>query len=282
MAVAKDVFFRSHVVELKEKQRFISTYSEPAWTEYLLLYDTETRVDAEQSLTFGFYRVCRLNGENKYECVEEGIVHAENLNVSELQIIQDYVRSHRSEVINDVFDERLHVYSRTDFVEKVFWEAVRNKSLICAFNAPFDISRLSVGYKPSRNRGFTLVLSERTSRKTGELEPNPDRPCVRVTSKDSKAAFFSLTKPVKPEEWPCYEIMRQGDEKPQFCHCGESATHRTADNVFLCAKHAKVIKETGQKVTPIKKLRLIFRVLDLRTLGWALFNESRGLIYSKQ
>ena len=59
MAVAKDVFFRSHVVELKEKQRFISTYSEPAWTEYLLLYDTETRVDAEQSLTFGFYRVCR-------------------------------------------------------------------------------------------------------------------------------------------------------------------------------------------------------------------------------
>src|SRR5437667_5817818 len=142
MAVTKDVFFRSHVVELKEKQRFISTYSEPAWTEYLLLYDTETRVDAEQSLTFGLYRVCRLNGQGNYECVEEGLVHAENLSTRELQVIHDYARFNRSEVISDVYDEHLHVYLRTDFVEKLFWETVRNKGFICAFNAPFDISRL--------------------------------------------------------------------------------------------------------------------------------------------
>ncbi len=198
MTLTKDVFFRNDVVEVNEKPRFTSTYNEPAWTEYALLYDTETRIGAEQSLTVGFYRVCRLNEQGNYECVEEGIVHAENLSPSELQVIQDYTRCHSSEVINDVYDERLHVYSRTVFVEKVFWEAVKNKSFICAFNAPFDISRISVGYKLSRNRGFTLVLSERTSRKTGELEPNPDRPSVRITSKDSKAAFFSLTKPVQP------------------------------------------------------------------------------------
>src|SRR5436309_1706934 len=82
MTLTKDVFFRSHIVELNKKPGFTTTYNEPAWTEYLLLYDTETRVDAEQLLTFGFYRVCRLNGEGNYECVEEGIVHAENLSAS--------------------------------------------------------------------------------------------------------------------------------------------------------------------------------------------------------
>ena len=29
---------------------------------------------------------------------------------------------------------------------------------------------------------------------------------MRVTSKDSKAAFFSLTKPFRPKEWPLYKV----------------------------------------------------------------------------
>src|SRR5438445_4275928 len=109
MTLTKDVFFRSHVVEVNEKPRFTSTYNEPAWTEYALLYDTETRIDAEQSLTFGLYRVCRLNEQGNYECVEEGLVHAENLSTCELQVIHDYALFNRSEVISDVYDEHLHV-----------------------------------------------------------------------------------------------------------------------------------------------------------------------------
>lgn len=46
------------------------------------------------------------------------------------------------------------------------------------------------------------------------LEPNPERPCVRVTSKDAKAAFFSLTKPARPEEWPTYKV---GDKTRLVC-----------------------------------------------------------------
>src|SRR5579864_5270981 len=65
------------------------------------------------------------------------------------------------------------------------------------------------------------------------LEPNPERPCMRVTSKESKAAFFSLTKPLRPEEWPTYNVGT--------------------------------------------KTRMICRVLDLRTLAWALFNEQHSL-----
>jgi hypothetical protein len=65
------------------------------------------------------------------------------------------------------------------------------------------------------------------------LESNPERPCMRVTSKDPKAAFFSLTKPLRPEEWPTYKVGA--------------------------------------------KTRLVCRILDLRTLAWALVNEQHSL-----
>lgn len=233
MSLNKDVFLRSHVVEVSPKKPLISDYNEPKWPEYALVFDTETTLDPkEQSLLFGFYRVCRLQG-NSYHCVEEGILHEDDLSPEYRDIIASYVRAFSSEVVHKDYDETIHVYSRSKFVERIFFDAIRTKSLIIAFNAPWDISRLAVGYRVSRNRGWTLILSERISRKTGELEPNPERPCMRVTSKDSKAAFFSLTKPLRPEEWPTYKVGT--------------------------------------------KTRLVCRVLDLRTLAWALFNEPHSL-----
>jgi hypothetical protein len=275
----KDVFFRSHVVELEPKPPMVSTYDEAIWPEYALVFDTETTLDPrEQSLLFGMYRVCRSWGGSEYVCVEEGIFHDDNLRPEYLDVITDYVSPPRdSEVMSDDYDDNIHAYTRSQFVESVFFEAVRTRSLIVAFNAPFDISRLAVGRRISRKRAWTLILSQRVSRKTGEIEPNPERPCVRVTSKDSKAGFFSLTKPIRPEEWPSYEEWRDGDKTFHFCCCGESATHRTKDGTFLCADHAKLAKEGGQKVIRIKKISLIFRVLDLHTLAWALFNESYSL-----
>ena len=59
----------------------------------------------------------------------------------------------------------------------------------------------------THNDGWSLVLSLRRSRKTGELEPNPDRPRIRITSKDSKSAFFSLMRPRIPEEWPVARFL---------------------------------------------------------------------------
>jgi hypothetical protein len=136
------------------------------------------------------------------ERFKEGILHADRLESRYSQVISHYRRTVRTEVVSDDYDEKFHVYSRSEFVEKVLFEAIRTRALIVAFNAPWDISRLSVGHRVARNRAWTLILSQRISRRTGELEPNPERPCMRVTSKDSKAAFFSLTKPRRPEEWP--------------------------------------------------------------------------------
>lgn len=308
----KDVFLRSHVVELNPKEPLVSDYNEPVWPEHILAVDTETTLDPQkQSLLFGLYRVCRLQGKS-YHCIEEGILPADDLSSIQLDVITRYVRASRSEVVSSDYDERLHVYSRSEFVERLLFDAIRTKSLVVAFNAPWDISRLAVGHRVSHNRGWTLILSQREfdptklepkwltrkwqTTKNGHLsthagyykvvieqngtdyrasvyangglclgskwkatideakldglrilsqdaavakqngsvlEPNPERPCMRVTSKDSKAAFFSLTKPLRPEEWPTYKV---GD-----------------------------------------KTRIVCRVLDLHTLGWALFNEQYSL-----
>jgi len=206
MTLNKDIFLRSHVVEVDPKEPLVSDYNEPKWPEYALVFDTETTLDPkDQSLLFGFYRVCRLQ-DNTYRCVEEGILHADDLAPEYREIIARYLRNVSSEVVHKDYDEAIHVCTRSEFVEKVFFNAIRVKGLIVAFNAPWDVSRLAVEYRTSRNRAWTLILSQRVSRKTGQLEPNPERPRMRVTSKDSKAAFFSLTKPMRPEEWPTYKV----------------------------------------------------------------------------
>jgi hypothetical protein len=123
--LSKDVFFRSHVVELETKEPLTSNYSEPKWPEYVLVFDTETTLDPQnQALLFGFYRVCRLRGK-AHECVEEGVFPADDLTEEYLHIINDYVRTRPSEVASSDYDERIHVYSRSEFVEKVFFEAIR-------------------------------------------------------------------------------------------------------------------------------------------------------------
>src|SRR6266478_6462915 len=92
MSLRKDVFFRSHVVELDAREPPVSNYSEPKWPEYACVFDTESTLDPkEQALTFGFYRVCRLQ-ESSYVCVEEGILHADDLRPEYRDVLSRYAR----------------------------------------------------------------------------------------------------------------------------------------------------------------------------------------------
>jgi hypothetical protein len=93
--------------------------------------------------------------------VEEGILLADDLASEYREVISRYVRTVSSEVAHEDYDENLHVYSRSEFIEKVFFNAIRLKALIVAFNAPWDISRLAVQNRVSNNRAWTLILSQR-------------------------------------------------------------------------------------------------------------------------
>jgi hypothetical protein len=195
------------------------------WPQFALIFDTETTLDPAQKLTFGCYRLCELI-EGQYRCVEEGLFHADALKPTDLRTLKKYVDDirnvpHARRLPPQV---KLKLMSRTAFVNRVFFRAVRNGDLVVGFNLPFDISRLAIKHGAAKRGGWSLVLSAQTGRRTGKLEANPQKPRIVLTSLNSKTAFIRLSSKLNREEWP---------NEPRF--------------------------------------------LDLRTLTWALRNESYSL-----
>ncbi len=195
----QDVFFRAHTVTPEKSRK--NGVEQSKWPEYTLIFDAETTTDTSQSLSFGAYRFCRQTPNGAYVCLEEGLFHADDINSRSLKIVQEYVRDNTPDTPKDSPD-KLSLHPRSEFVEKVLWEAIQAGAMVVGFNLPFDLSRIAVDWCKARNGGWSLVLSVRRSRKTGETEPNPDRPRIRVTSKDSKSAFITLMRPRIAEEWP--------------------------------------------------------------------------------
>jgi hypothetical protein len=196
-----DIFLRAHTVSPPKSSPKAATG--PKWPERVLVFDTETTIDTRQDLTLGVYRLCQLAG-GSYNCSEEGIFHGDNLDNGQRETLEAYVRSEHADIEVRTFPPklRLTLLSRSKFVEKVFWKALKDGYMPVGFNLPFDLSRLAVDWCRARNGGWSLILSMRRSRKTGKMEPDPDRPRIRITSKDSKTAFIGLTRPRVAAEWP--------------------------------------------------------------------------------
>lgn len=198
----QEIYVRAHIVTPRVDQSQ-KRQPEPIWPRRILVFDTETTIDEQQDLTFGAFRLCQLKG-GKYITSEEGLFYRDDLDDKQLKILQQYVRAKPADIEVKSFPPRLDLklYPRWEFVEKVFWKAIKDERMIVCFNLPFDISRLAVDWRVADNGGWSLILSHRPSRETGEMEPNPHRPRVRITAKDSKTAFIALMKSQNPEEWP--------------------------------------------------------------------------------
>src|SRR5713226_6973548 len=198
-----DIFVRAHTVVSGSKQ--VQRPSPAKWPDDVLVFDTETTLDTAQKLNFGVYRRCKL-GPAGYHCVEEGLFYADDLDTAQRKVLERFVDDPKNFPRLDVKmfppPMRLNLYSRSDFVERVFWRALRKGAMVVGFNLPFDISRLAVKTCAADDGGWSLVLSMRKSRKTGEMEPNPERPRVVITSINSKTAFIALSSIKNPKEWP--------------------------------------------------------------------------------
>lgn len=200
----QEIYLRAHTVTSTGKRNGTGNPdSTPIWPSRILIFDTETTVDVKQELTFAAYWKCELK-DGKYICSEEGLFYRDDLDARQMKVLRKYVETQLAQIEVKTFPPRLKLklYPRWEFVEKVFWRSIKDERMIVGFNLPFDLSRIAAGWAAADNGGWSLILSERPSRKTGEIEPNPYRPRVRITAKDSKSAFISLTKPQKPDEWP--------------------------------------------------------------------------------
>src|SRR5215469_7980010 len=71
-----------------------SRQSKKAWTcpQVMFVFDTESRTDANQRLTFGSYRYI-VSGR----CVEEGLFYADDLSGAELETLKLYTETYAPE-----------------------------------------------------------------------------------------------------------------------------------------------------------------------------------------
>ena len=188
-----DLYLRAHIVVSGDREGQVEQRAKPSrspklWSEYALVWDTETSLDLEQTLNFGVWCFCQLRG-TRYVAVQEGIFYRDGLAPKDIQTILAYKQKHLADRLVSGMDPELTVLSRTAFVEKIFWESVRAGALIVGFNLSFDISRIRKNWTPARNGGFSFVLS-RLSKKQVE---NQHRPRIRIAPLNGVAEQIELT-----------------------------------------------------------------------------------------
>jgi len=191
-----DIYVRAYTVELDKKKpnADASQYGKPEkWPDHALVFDCETRITADQTLTFGFWRFCELrNGE--YVALEEGILHDDGLSAKELNVLGRYAKAKEPETAEDGCD-RLRLYSRSKFVAETLGIAIQAKALIVGLNLQFDLSRLALDWNPAENGGWSLIMEQWRNPKTGKKEPNESFPRVVIKALNSKTSIIGSTRP---------------------------------------------------------------------------------------
>src|ERR1039458_186913 len=138
-----EIYVRAYTLRLDQKKQRESSRqdNESKWSDYALVFDCESRITADQTLTFGFWRFCELrNGE--YVALEEGIFHDNALSAKEIGILRKFARSTKADTSEDGYN-RIRLYSRSKFIDEVLGIAIQAKAFIVCFNCGFDLSRIA-------------------------------------------------------------------------------------------------------------------------------------------
>jgi hypothetical protein len=201
-----DIYVRAHTypIEPKGREERRSEITEPKWSDYALIFDCESRITADQTLTFGFWQFCELR-QKRYTALEEGLLHDDGVNASTMNVLRTFARSKKAETADEGCD-RIRVYSRSKFITDVFGLAIQAKAFIVCFNAGFDLSRIAVDWETAKNGGWSLILSQWRDPKTGELKPSKFFPRIVVKALNSKTAIIHSTRP------PMFEPRKKEDK----------------------------------------------------------------------
>jgi hypothetical protein len=171
----------------------------------MFVFDTETRTDATQRLTFGSYRFV-VNGE----CLEESIFHADDLPERDRNILRQYVSTHRAETARG--NRELKLLTRSEFLGRLFKAVYKGRCLLVGFNLPFDLSRIAFDVATARGRyagGFSLGL---WSYMKDAVERHDNyRPRIFIKHIDSKRALKGFTARNNPDK---NDLIPDDDSEP--------------------------------------------------------------------
>jgi hypothetical protein len=154
----------------------------PKWPKYALVFDPESRTDTGQGLTFGFYRILKLNGK-VYELVVEGAFFDDDLPTDELKILQSYTSTQAPDVT--CFPPQFPLLPRSDFIKNFFYKMAREGALIVGFNLCFDLARFARKWPEGDHDEWSLIMSEYP-----DGNENLHHPRVLIQPIDSKKSFI--------------------------------------------------------------------------------------------
>jgi hypothetical protein len=161
----------------------------------MFVWDTETRTDKTQRLTFGSYRLVEAG-----QLVKENLFYGPGLPVADRSILERYAATPRATVAREPAHD-LSLLTRHEFVEKLFRAAYKGQFLLTAFNFPFDISRVARGFTKARRRftgGFSLSLWSYIN--DGIERGDRFRPSICIKHIDSKRALKGFTGRQEPDD----------------------------------------------------------------------------------
>src|SRR5215472_2930997 len=115
-----DLYLRAHIVVSGDKSKRAGrppkrSGSPKLWPDYALVWDTETMLDLEQTLNFGVWRFCELQG-TEYVAVQEGIFYRDGLASKDIQTILAYKQKYLADGLAGGAEQELTVLSRAAFV----------------------------------------------------------------------------------------------------------------------------------------------------------------------
>jgi hypothetical protein len=166
-------------------------------SEWVLVFDCETRTTPDQRLRFGGYQL-----RYKEEIWERGAFYEPDvLSTDELAILRRFIEDEQS----NSDGERVCLKTRAEFVDEIFYRSAYGVGAqIVGFNLPFDLSRLATRHASARRAmkgGFSLTLSE-------------NWPAVAVKHLWQRAALIRFT----------------GDRPATETNAGEEETDEDADD----------------------------------------------------
>jgi len=165
--------------------------SAKAWRlpEAMFVFDTETRTDATQRLTFGSYRFIVAG-----KCLEEGLFYGDDLPENDRLVLENYAAP--------AGEKQLRLLKRREFLQKFYGAVYKSRCLLVGFNLPFDLSRIAYDVTDARGRfagGFSLGIWSYLD-KAGRECAHQFRPRIGIKQIDSKRALKGFTGRNEPDE----------------------------------------------------------------------------------
>lgn len=226
-------------------------------SDWTLVFDTETTVDAAQKIRVGVYQVRKST-----ELWEKGFFYSEILDNSEIGIIKSFARPRNYEVM-----------TVAEFVENVFYKIGYDlRANIVGFNLPFDISRLAIRHGNSRGRvmkgGFSLQLSPHKYWPNIQIKNlSPRASLIRFTTRPGRIAARGMRKrkfklPPRPGYFVDLKTLAAALTSRSFTLAG------LAD--FLKTDHRKL--DAGGHGRPIGDNYLVYAAQDVQ-VTWECYCE---------